>query len=157
MFSIKWNNGWSNLRTTYHGAFKRLGYCNAAYYQIEEHNESKARNYVTYGFVSYDTPICKVVYYHDIDTNVDGYHVYVNRDSYRCSSTTIHQFGRFLRIAVGDSFTYQDIKWYDEHTVANCARIKSYDLPITLWWVDGDTMRNSMARFDNALYETESV
>lgn len=154
MFSIKWNNGFSNFRTTYYGTFKRLGYCNAAYYQSEEHNEYENMKFKIYGFVSYSTPICKVVYYHNLNTNKDGYSVYVNRESFRCSSSTIHQLVRFLRIAMGNLFTYQDIKWYDEHAAATPIDIASH-IPITLWWVTESTMRSSMAGFDNAWYVTE--
>lgn len=154
MFTIKWSNDNSKFRTTYYGAFKRLDYCNAAYYQSLEYDDPKNTSYAVYGFVSYSTPICKVRYYHNLTTNKDGYHVYVNRESFRCSSSTIHQLVRFLRIAMGDLFTYQDIKWYDEHTSGTGIPINSC-LPITLWWVDESIMRNSMARFDDAWYVTE--
>lgn len=142
MFTIKWNNGMNDYRTTY--------------YQTEEFDEETNTKYENYGFVSYSTPICKVRYYHDLTTNKDGYHVYVNRESFNCSSSTIHQLVRFLRIAMGDLFTYQDIKWHDEHTGGNCIHIMSY-LPITLWWVNESIMRNTMASVHDAWYVTERV
>lgn len=140
MFNYTYNTGISDRRVTFLPPFKRLNYCNAAYYHIEKHTASKSIH--KYAFVSYETPICRIVRYVDNVTNKDCFSIYVNRDSYRCSNSTIHQFVRFLRIAMGDLISYQAIKQYEGFTDI---AIASYAL-MHLFFVDADTLHNAILK-----------
>ena len=163
MFRIKWNNGYTDYVTTYYAPFKRLDYCNAAWYEIEETTSEynalqHTIQYHEYGFVSYDTPICKISYWHDIDTNKDGYNVYVNRESYRCSSSTIHQLVRFLRRTIGDLVTYQMIKELDnEYPFFKDVSVPCDKTHIYLFWVEPDIMRHTMGQMAHAIYHTNKA
>lgn len=159
MFRIKWNNGINDCVTTYGDIFKRLDYCNAAMYEIEHtdstHNAMQHTIHnIHYGFVSYDTPICSIRYWHDLDTNKDGYNITVNRAMYRCSNSTIHQFVRFLRYTVGDIITYQDIKEYDKRSGFNKDIAVASVCPIHIFWSDSDSMRYAMEQTGHAWYAT---
>lgn len=159
MFSIKWNNGINDHVTTYGDVFKRLDYCNAAMYEIEytdsTHNALQHTFHTIHsGFVSYDTPICSIRYVHDLDTNIDWYHITVNRAMYRCSNSTIHQFVRFLRYTVGDIITYQDIKEYDKRSGFNKDITIASVCPIHIFWSDTDSMRYAMEETAHARYVT---
>lgn len=162
MFRIKWNNGIYDYVTTYYEPFKRLDYCNAAWYEIEntdsKHNALGHKIHtIKYGFVSYDTPICLITYHHDIDTNRDCFNVYVNRESYHCSSATTHQLVRFLRKAMGDLLTYQDLRMWDDRYPMR------HDLPIQaecfihLFWSDAASMRYRMEQTAHAIYHTNKA
>lgn len=152
MFKYEYNNGFSSRRVTFIPPFKRLNYCNAAYYHIEKQSDSKynsnGHSYTIhkYAFVSYETPICRIVRYVDNTTNKDCFSIYVNRDSYRCSNSTIHQLVRFLRIAVGDLISYQDIKYYETHCpYHNDVVIRTY-APMHLFFEDENVLHNEILK-----------
>lgn len=161
MFKIKWSNDINAYETTYYEPFKRLDYCNAAMYEIEHTSNDNALHHdmhtIYYGFVSYDTPICIVRYWHDLNTNRDGFNVTVNRDMYNCSSATIHQFVRFLRKAMGDILTYQDIKYYDKKSGFYNDIAISDVCPIHIFWSDTYPMRYAMEQHAHAIYCTNVV
>lgn len=159
MFSIKWNNGIRNYSTTYYEPFTRLDYCNAGMYAIShtdsEHNALKHTiEYEEYGLVSYDTPICIINFMTDKDTNKSYIHITVNRNSYRCSNSTIHQFVRFLRKTIGNLITYQTIKEFDiKHPI--CKDIAVNDVVhYHLFWSDSVSMRYKMEQNAHAIYCT---
>lgn len=162
MFSIKWNNGWSSFKTTYYGPFKQLNHCNAAWYEVAStDNKNNALKHtiktIKYGLVSYDTPICIVNYHLDLNTNKDCFNIFINRESYRCSNTTIRQLSKFLRMVMGDLLTYQEIKAYDiKHLFNHDIVIKSY-ANIHLFWSDKHSMRYKMEQDVNATYCTDVV
>lgn len=145
MFSIKWQNDVNRYQTTFYG-FERFHKCNAA--QIKRCNTSDKYNALNHlltfehsALVSYDTPICIVTYYHDHDTDRCGFNVDVNRNAYKCSNSTIHQFSRFLNENVGDILTYQDVKRWDiEHPFLNDVPIADV-VPIHIFWMDSTELR----------------
>lgn len=158
MFKIKWENDINTYETTYYNPFVRLDSCNAAMYEVEHTSDNNALHHrmhtVHYGFVSYDTPICSIRYYHDLDTNKDGFNVTINRNMYKCSSATIHQFIRFLRKTMGDILTYQDVKYYDAKS-GFCKDIAIADVcPIHIFWSDTHSMRYAMEETVHAIYHT---
>lgn len=158
MFKIKWANDFNDYETTYYDPFVRLNSCNAAMYEIECTSNKNALQHdihtIQYGFVSYDTPICIVHYRHDLNTNKDCFNVTVNRSMYNCSSATIHQFVRFLRKAMGDILTYQDVKHYDTKS-GFCKDIAIADVcPIHIFWSDTHSMRYAMEENAHAIYHT---
>lgn len=161
MFKIKWLTEFNEYETTYYAPFKRLDNCNAAMYQVSRTSNENALQHdmltIRYGFVSYDTPICSITYWHDLDTNKDGFNVTVNRDMYKCSSATIHQFVRFLRKTMGDILTYQDIKRYDN----KCGLYNDIAIadvcPIHIFWSDTASMRYEMEETVHAIYHTNVV
>lgn len=146
MFSIKWQNDVNRYKTTFYG-FERFHNCNAA--QVSRCNTSDEHNALKHlltfehsALVSYDTPICIVTYYHDHDTGRNGFNIDVNRNAYRCSNSTIHQFSRFLRENVGDILTYHDVKYYDELLpTAHDVPIRDV-VPIHIFWMDRYDLRN---------------
>lgn len=145
MFSIKWNNGLTDYKTTYFNAFKRFHSCNAAMVEIEHTSNNNALKHdvktIKYALVSYDTPIAYIWYHHDLTTNKDGFNVSINRASYDCSSATIHQLSRFLRETMGDIFTYHDVKHYDKkYPLHKDIAIASY-CPIHIFWCDSIELR----------------
>lgn len=155
MFKIKYNNGYSDRQVTFVEPFKRLNYCNAAYYHKTHVSDAKYNSsghsytFHKYAFVSYETPICRIVRIVDNVTNKDSFKIYVNRDSYNCSNSTIHQLVRFLRIAMGDLFTYQEIKRYDGHCpYHNDVFIMSY-APMHLFFVDATTLHDAILHDNN--------
>lgn len=160
MFKIKWENNLRKYETTFYKPFKRLDYCNAAVYEVEHTNTDNALHHtvhiVDYGFVSYDTPICIIRYYHDLNTNKDGYNVTVNRDMYRCSNSTIHQFVRFLRM-MGDILTYHDIKYYDKKSGLYSDIDASDAYPMHIFWSDTHSMRYEIEETVHAIYHTNVV
>lgn len=142
MFKIKYCNGYSDRQVTFVAPFKRLNYCNAAYYHIET-NDGKYTIH-KYALVSYETPICRIVQFVNNETGKDRFNIFINRDSYRCSNSTIHQLVRFLRIAMGDLFTYKEIKYYENHCpYPNNCYISSY-APMHLTFLDGDTLKDTI-------------
>ena len=153
MFKIKYNTGISDREATFLPPFKRLDYCNAAYYHkthVSEKHDRNGHSYTIhkYALVSYETPICRIVRYVDNVTHDDFFDVYINRDSYRCSSSTIHQLVRFLRIAIGDLISYQDIKYYEDHCpYPNNCYISTY-APIHLTFTN-NTVLNDAILADN--------
>lgn len=158
MFKIKWATDINKYETTYYEPFVRLDSCNAAMYEIERTSNANALHHdihtIQYGFVSYDTPICTVHYWHDLDTNKDSFNVTVNRDMYRCSMTTINQFSRFLRKTIGDILTYQDVKYYDKKS-GFWKDIAIADVcPIHIFWSDTHSMRYAMEETVHAIYHT---
>lgn len=155
MFKIKYCNGYSNRQVTFVEPFKRLNYCNAAYYHNTHVSDAKYNSsghsytFHKYALVSYETPICRIVRIVDNVTNKDSFKIYVNRDSYNCSTSTIHQLVRFLRIAMGDLFTYQEIKYYDGHChYYNDVFIQSY-APMHLFFVDATTLNDAILHDNN--------
>lgn len=156
MFAIRYNNCFSSRRVEFYEPFQRLNYCNAAYYQImyvsnSEYNSNGHTHVITkHALVSYETPICRVVNILDTVTRKDVFIVYVNRDSYNCSNSTIHQLVRFLRIAMGDLFTYQEIKQYAGYR-ENDILINSY-APINLRFVDECQLLEGIAYDNNGDY-----
>lgn len=145
MFSIKWNNGVVDYKTTYFNGFKRFHSCNAAMVEIEHTSNNNALKHdiktIKYALVSYDTPIAYVWYHHDLTTNKDGFNVSINRDAYNCSSATIHQFSRFLRETMGDIFDYYDVKHYDKkYPLHKDIAIASY-CPIHIFWCNSIDLR----------------
>lgn len=158
MFKIKWANDVNKYETTYYAPFVRLDNCNAAMYEVEHTSDNNALQHdmhiVHYGFVSYDTPICSIRYYHDLDTNKDGFNVTVNRDMYKCSNATIHQFVRFLRKTMGDILTYQDIKYYDAKSGFYKDIAIADVCPIHIFWSDTVSMRYAMEETVHAIYHT---
>lgn len=161
MFKIKWANDINTYETTYYDPFKRLDSCNAAMYEVERTSNKNALQHdihtIQYGLVSYDTPICIIRYYHDLDTNKDGFNVTVNRDMYMCSMTTIHQFSRFLRKTMGDILTYQDIKYYDNKSGFWNDIAISDVYPIHIFWSDTHSMRYTIENTVHAIYCTNVV
>lgn len=158
MFSIKWNNGINDYKTTYFGEFKRFHSCNAAMVEIEHTSNCNALGHdiktVKYALVSYDTPIAYVWYHHDLTTNKDGFNVSINRDSYNCSSATIHQLSRFLRETMGDIFDYHDIKHYDKkYPLLKDVAIASY-CPIHIFWCDSIDLRYIIESNTNSAWAT---
>lgn len=162
MFSIKWSNGCSIFKTTYNDVFKRLDYCNAAMYTIKHIDDEKHNsNGHTYkiersAFVSYDTPICYIIHWLDIYTGIDGFNIRVNKDSYNCSSSTIHQFVRFLRYVLGDIITYQEIKYYEKHSPYRNRTYIQDVMPISIFWVDDRELASCIDR-DGASWVTYTV
>ena len=109
--------------------------------------------------MSYETPICRIKQYIDNVTHDDFFDVYVNRDSYRCSTSTIHQLVRFLRIAIGDLFTYQEIRYYENHCpYPNNCYISSY-APIHLTFTNATVLNDAILKDNggNACYWSGSV
>lgn len=149
MFKIKYNTGISNRQVTFTEPFKRLDYCNAAYYHkthVTKPLKKIGHSYTvhTFAFVSYETPICRITRYIDNVTHNDFFNVYVNKDSYKCSNSTIHQLVRFLRIAIGDLFTYQEIKYYETHSpYKDYCYISSY-APIRLKFVNATVLNDAI-------------
>lgn len=164
MFKIKYNTGISDKQVTFLEPFKRLNYCNAAYYHkthVSEKHKKNGHSYTvhTFAFVSYETPICRIKQYIDNVTHDDFFDVYVNRDSYRCSTSTIHQLVRFLRIAIGDLFTYQEIRYYENHCpYPNNCYISSY-APIHLTFTNATVLNDAILKDNggNACYWSGSV
>lgn len=165
MFKIKYNNGYSDRQVTFTEPFKRLNYCNAAYYHkthvSPDKYNSNEHSYTIhkYAFVSYETPICRIVRIVDNITNADSFKIYVNRASYNCSTSTIHQLIRFLRIAMGDLFTYQEIKYYEHHCpYHNNCYISSYT-PIHLTFTNATVLNDAILADNNgvARYWVSSV
>lgn len=161
MFKIKWENDVNTYETTYYEPFKRLDSCNAAMYEVARTSNENALNHtihtIQYGFVSYDTPICTVNYWHDLDTNKDGFTITVNRDMYNCSMTTIHQFSRFLRKTMGDILTYHDVKYYDKKSGFYKDIAISDVCHIHIFWSDTQSMRYAMEETVHAIYHTNVV
>lgn len=160
MFNIKYNNGCFNHKVTFYRPFVRLDSCNAAWYEVtkadNQHNALK-HDILTghYGFVSYSTPICYISYHLDRDTNRDYYHIFVNKDSYRCSSATIHQFVRFLRKVMGNLLSYHDIKAW-ELTGLKSVNVRdcfSYSLHFT----DSAELTARMATDDARFYDRAMI
>ena len=164
MFKIKYNNGYSDRQVTFTEPFKRLNYCNAAYYHKTKVSDKHAKNGNSYtihqyAFVSYETPICRIVQYIDNVTHDDFFDVFVNKDSYRCSTSTIHQLVRFLRIAIGDLFTYQEIKYYENRCpYPNNCYISSY-APIHLTFTNATVLNDAILADNNgvARYWSSSI
>ena len=164
MFKIKYNNGYSDRQVTFVEPFKRLNHCNAAYYHkthVSEKHDRNGHSYTihTYAFVSYETPICRIKQYIDNVTHDNFFDVYVNRDSYRCSASTIHQLVRFLRIAIGDLFTYQEIRYYENHCpYPNNCYISSY-APIHLTFTNATVLNDEILKDNdgNACYWSDGV
>ena len=161
MFSIQWNNGMNDYKTTYFDGFKRFHSCNAATVEIERTSNDNALNHVIktikYALVSYDTPIAYVLYHHDLTTNKDGYTLHINRDAYDCSSATIHQFSRFLRETMGDIFTYHDVKHYDrKYPLLKDIAIASY-CPIHVYWCRSIDLRYIVESNTDSAWATNVV
>ena len=156
MFKIKYNNGYSDRQVTFVEPFKRLDYCNAAYYHKTKVSDKHAKNGHSYtihqyAFVSYETPICRIVQYINNVTHDDFFDVFVNKDSYRCSTSTIHQLVRFLRIAIGDLFTYQEIKYYENHCpYPNNCYISSY-ARINLTFTNATVLNDAILADNNGI------
>lgn len=98
---------WNNARKT---VYVRDGW-NQFHTMCAQHrhsiftDETLDRTFETWDFVSFDTPICRV--WHDKKWNV--YYVTVNDAYFDCSSSTIHQFSRWIS-ENKFKFTYHDIK-----------------------------------------------
>lgn len=155
MFKIKYNTGISDRQVTFVKPFKRLNYCKAAYYHKTHVSNAKYNSsghsytFHKYAFVSYETPICRIVRIVNNVTNKDSFKIYVNRDSYNCSTSTIHQLVRFLRIAMGDLFTYQEINAMMVNApYNNDVFIQSYT-PMHLFFVDATTLNDAILHDNN--------
>jgi len=161
MFNIKWSNGYSYFKTTYYKPFKRLDYCNAAWYENTIIGDTKCNalghdmTYETFGFVSYDTPIMFVWHVIDKTDNYDYYHIHVNIDSFNCSSSTIHQLVRFMRRVFGDCFDYHTLKDYCNKYGYRLTSLsfRSY-ISGTIHFNRSNTLRDLMNEHDNAMWVT---
>lgn len=112
MFSVKWNYDYGRMKCIYNGDWKPLGRCSAA---IARTIETSDKGYVTesFYFMSYATPIMVINNIKSDDGKVLVSNVFVNKDAYGCSNSTIRQTSKFLTYVnaffiVG--FNYQDIK-----------------------------------------------
>lgn len=155
MFAIKWQNDFNRYKTTFYG-FERFHNCNAAQVLSRATSDDNALGHVVTvehsALVSYDTPICIVTYYHDRTTNRDGFNIDVNRNAYRCSNSTIHQFARFLRENIGDILTYQDVKrWDTQYPLHKDVPITDV-VPIHIFWMDSHELRYRIEQVFNDCY-----
>lgn len=123
MFSYEYNNGYRPITVKFHGEWERYHYCKAAYMHIKTYSVNDKYVYEKWLFVSYATPILVIERMYVMSTGyIIGYNVMWNKDSYRCSATTIHQLSRFLNelnYRYGVSISYYTLKEFEKNPIDN--------------------------------------
>lgn len=115
MFSFKYrpNDLVNERKVTVSDAFTRLGH-SAAYYGMNAWHSNVTEEHI-FSLWSYETLILTVNVRFDYCIGKMNITIYVNRDSFNCSNTTISHVSRFLdwlrvRYGLGTEISYTDCK-----------------------------------------------
>ena len=97
MFKYQWTTVHGRqMYACFYDGWKRLNYCKAATYECSQ-NVSGEYKVCRYYLISYGTPIAHVVVWPERNSTKTAFvTITINKDNWRCSTTTIHQLSRWL-------------------------------------------------------------